>query len=351
MPQLQTGRNPNLRGSVDVVSRFGVSGWAADPGAPERKVVVLVRVDDAVVGAAVANNFRADLADARIGSGYHAFSCVFPTPIESASLKGIRVSADGKDLPLAAGAGTEGDRLFVLPAELSTGECLDAGWQHRDFSQYGEQGHILRFFAKNPEAPRYCIDLGAYDGVIGSQSRALLLRGWAGVLVEPDPRTFARLAVLYSDRPDVTCVRCAISDVPGIAHMNFSAGPPGTENSMRWQFAQVNTLVDSMANHWSASLDYKFERYPVSVATLSGLMDWVHMPADIGFLSIDCEGADMRIVRALDFTRCRPWLIAVECDDTSRPEFVTALAPAGYCLYATTKANALFWHADAVSNI
>jgi len=27
------------------------------------------------------------------------------------------------------------------------------------------------------------------------------------------------------------------------------------------------------------------------------------------------------------------------------------LAPAGYCLYATTKANALFWHADAVSNI
>src|SRR5271166_4385128 len=93
--------NPNIRGSVDVVSRFGLSGWAADDQTPERKVVVLVHVDDEVVCAAVGNKFRSDLADAGIGSGHHAFSCLFPTPINSASLKRLRVSADGQDLPLA----------------------------------------------------------------------------------------------------------------------------------------------------------------------------------------------------------------------------------------------------------
>src|SRR5271165_7620283 len=129
--------NPNIRGSVDVVSRFGLSGWAADDQTPERKVVVLVHVDDEVVCAAVGNKFRSDLADAGIGSGHHAFSCLFPTPINSASLKRLRVSADGQDLPLAATAGAQGDRLFVLPTGLSTGEYLDAGWQDRDFTEYG----------------------------------------------------------------------------------------------------------------------------------------------------------------------------------------------------------------------
>jgi FkbM family methyltransferase len=329
-------QRPNIRGSVDVVSRFGVSGWAADYQTPERKVMVLVRVDDEVVCAAVGNNFRSDLADAGIGSGHHAFSCVFPTPIDSASLKRLRVSADGQDLPLAAAAGAHGDRLFVLPTGLSTGEYLDAGWQDRDFSEYGEQEYILRFFAEHPDAPRYCVDLGAYDGVIGSQSRALLLRGWSGILVEPDPRTFARLAVLYSDRREVTCVRCAISDEPGVAHMNFC------------QVAQLNTLSDRVAAHFSTSLDYKFECHTVSVATLPGLLDWVHAPADIGFLSIDCEGLDLRIVQTLDFARCRPWLIAVECDDNTRPEFEAALAPVGYRRYAATRANTLFCHEDVL---
>jgi FkbM family methyltransferase len=329
------------------VSRFGVSGWAADFRTPERKVVVLVRVDDAVVCAAVGDNFRSDLADAGIGSGHHAFSCVFPTPIDSVSLKRLRVSADGQDLPLAAAAGAQGDRLFVLPTGLSTGEYLDAGWQERDFSEYGEQEYILRFFAEHPDAPRYCVDLGAYDGVIGSQSRALLLRGWSGILVEPDPRIFARLAVLYSDRRDVTCVRCAISDEPGVAHMNFSAGPPQTEPRF-WQVAQLNTISDRVAAHFSTSLDYKFERHTVSVATLPGLLDWVHAPADIGFLSIDCEGLDLRIVQTLDFARCRPWLVAVECDDNTRPEFEAALAPVGYRRYAATGANTLFCHEDVL---
>jgi hypothetical protein len=77
----------------------------------------------------------------------------------------------------------------------------------RDFSQNGEQPIILDFFDSHPGARHYCVDAGAFDGVTGSNSRALFLQGWSGVLVEPDPRTFARLASLYADRPDVRCVR------------------------------------------------------------------------------------------------------------------------------------------------
>jgi hypothetical protein len=68
-------QRPNIRGCVDqVVSRFGVSGWAADDQMPERTVVVLFNVDDEVVG----NKFRSDLADAGIGSGHHAFFLCVP---------------------------------------------------------------------------------------------------------------------------------------------------------------------------------------------------------------------------------------------------------------------------------
>jgi hypothetical protein len=36
----------------------------------------------------------------------------------------------------------------------------------------------------------YCVDAGAYDGVVGSNSRARFLNGWRGVVIEPNPRAF-----------------------------------------------------------------------------------------------------------------------------------------------------------------
>lgn len=335
-----------IRGSLEQAGRFGVTGWAQDHVTPNRKLIATIHLGEKPIAAMLCHEYRGDLAAAGIGDGCHAFSHTFASPLSNEDAASIRVVVEGTEIPRIPQMQTQtlSRSPFVLPIGLSTPESYPS-WAGVDFSQYGEQAHITRFFAAHPAAPRCVIDLGAYDGEIGSNSRALILQGWAGLLVEPDPRTFARLAVLYAERPDVMCLRCAVSDVPGHLEMSFTTGPAETSTEDAWKYAQVNTLQSDMATRVAEDLGYVYVRHRVPVATLAGVLDWAHAPTEIGFLSIDCEGVDVKILRAMDFNRCRPWLISVECDDTSRPEMDALLREAAYEEYARTRANTLFrWH-------
>src|SRR5215831_14999276 len=119
----------------------------------------------------------------------------------------------------------------------------------QDFSQYGEQRIILDFFSRcSTGFNSYCVDAGAYDGIVGSNSRALFLNGWRGVVIEPNPRTFARLQTLYANRPDIVCVQKGLSNVrQDNVPMKFAIGPVNTAEEDKWKYAQVSTLHDSWA--------------------------------------------------------------------------------------------------------
>lgn len=57
-----------------------------------------------------------------------------------------------------------------------------------DFSQNGEQVHILHYFDVMGIDKGHLVDLGAGDGYTMSNSRALLNRGWTGDLYDGDPK-------------------------------------------------------------------------------------------------------------------------------------------------------------------
>ena len=214
----------------------------------------------------------------------------------------------------------------------------------RDFSQHGEQRIIFDWLnsEKGRRCPTYCVDAGAYDGVVGSNSRALFLSGWGGLVIEPDPRTFARLRTLYSGRPDIVCRRVALSDRRRLARMHFSAGPAGTEASEEWKFAQVNTLSPSFAGEFEQNHGYRYRSSWCMVTTLTSVLKRARAPRDIGFLSIDCEGEDLKIITAFDFSRYRPRLICVESDDHNRSFYADEFAKSDYHYYAHTAGNTFF---------
>jgi hypothetical protein len=54
-----------------------------------------------------------------------------------------------------------------------------------DYLQYG-QALILRQLITS-DTPRILVEIGAHDGISGSNSRMLLEQGWCGLLVEPLP--------------------------------------------------------------------------------------------------------------------------------------------------------------------
>lgn len=236
-----------------------------------------------------------------------------------------------------------GQLARAAPAPRPRGRMMDTMTDSlRDFSQYGEQSIILDFLDNHPGAPHYCVDVGAFDGVTGSNSRALFLRGWSGVLIEPDPRTFAQLASLYAERPNVRCVRKAISDRTGLARMHFTDGPPGTSPEHQWHYAQVNTFRRRFADEYIKNHNYIYRTSWVSVTRLSRVLRRVEAPGNIGFMSIDCEGEDLKILKDLDFRRWRPQLLCIEADDASRGQFRDVLEPQGYRYHAHTVANTFF---------
>lgn len=58
----------------------------------------------------------------------------------------------------------------------------------RDYSQNGEQAHILHYLDTIGIKEGHLVDLGAGDGYTMSNTRALLERGWTGDLYDGDPK-------------------------------------------------------------------------------------------------------------------------------------------------------------------
>jgi hypothetical protein len=86
-----------LRGYVDEPGPEICSGWAQDLENPETPVCLDILVDGARIARVLANLYRADLRDAGIGSGCHAFRAPLPAGL-SGRLE-IRRASDGAALP------------------------------------------------------------------------------------------------------------------------------------------------------------------------------------------------------------------------------------------------------------
>ena len=72
------------------------------------------------------------------------------------------------------------------------------------YSQFGEDGIIEAVFNHFGVANRWCLEVGAGDGVGLSNTKALRDQGWEAVLVEGNPTSYANLVSLKSE--SVRCV-------------------------------------------------------------------------------------------------------------------------------------------------
>jgi hypothetical protein len=83
--------------------------------------------------------------------------------------------------------------------------------------------------------------------------------------------------------------------------------------------------------------------------TLVPLNDIMARMGTVHFLSVDAEGVDFQILKSIDFSKNRPWVI---CIKASRPigEMSAVLEPHGYRFISRTPDNTLFLPAPFPSN-
>lgn len=238
----------------------------------------------------------------------------------------------------------------------------------KDYSQSGEQKIILDYFGypdkirglKDPCA----LDIGANDGVLLSNSRALVELGWNAVLVEPAEIAFRKLvtnnlgiggaALTDYFKGDVAEFMRAITDglvvAPNArvklvqAAITTTDGPidfydSGTHLKKGDTSLLSTTRPEEMAR-WKKSGEV-FTKTTVRGITVAALLKETGLTrAD--FVSIDCEGVDLSVLQQLDLTALQTRMVCVEVNRNDQRPFDEYCAKHGLRLLHRNFENAIY---------
>lgn len=131
--------------------------------------------------------------------------------------------------------------------------------EYQVFSQHGEDGVVQAILSKIPVKHHYLVEFGAHDGCHMSNSRYLIKKGWNALLIEGDNRFFKQLERLYFDNKKVI-----------------------TKQKM------------------------------LTINNINEVFHYANVPIDFDFLSIDVDGPDYDLWKAL--TGYEPSIVMIEYD-------------------------------------
>jgi len=155
------------------------------------------------------------------------------------------------------------------------------------------------------------VQIGANDGISGDPVRDFIERyRWPGILVEPLPDIFAKLARNYSGSPQVTLENCAIGEARELTLYRVRAD---VTNAAPWlhELASFDREVVLRDRAFFPDIaDYIVEQRVPSIS-FSALMDR-HGIDRFDVLVIDTEGYDLEILKQVDFPRHRPRVVLYE---------------------------------------
>lgn len=199
-------------------------------------------------------------------------------------------------------------------------------------SQNDEERVILDYFSGAPKG-RF-LDVGAHDGVVLSNTRALYERGWTGALVEPSPAAFQGLMKNYTDcSEDIQLINVAVGT-------NANAGILRFYDS-RGDF--VSTFDEKHRAVWAASSGgnrqgVKFQPIYVAAVPFGPLL--TIFPGPYEFINLDVEGINYELFQELPLKTLGCKLVCVEYQD-KRVEIEKLAADQGYKKIHTTSENLL----------
>jgi autotransporter passenger strand-loop-strand repeat protein len=98
---LTTAVDGTLHGKLDEVTREWIAGWAQDSADPDAPVALQILDNGVPITRVLANAYRADLAEAGIGNGWHSLDVIIPgglSPFVRHVIQ-VRRETDGAELP------------------------------------------------------------------------------------------------------------------------------------------------------------------------------------------------------------------------------------------------------------
>lgn len=205
-------------------------------------------------------------------------------------------------------------------------------------SQRGEDFHSWHLLGCPKNG--FFMDVGAYDGVRGSNSYAMEQIGWRGILVEANPASVEKCKRL---RPASKIIHAAI-------------GGPDAKDTITFYTVEGNTDADML------SFIVSDDSHKEMCEKAGGIVREIEVPfrsldsvlfehashvERIDILSVDIEGLELTALMGLNFERWAPRLIIAEANEVS---LIAFLEKKGYRRAASVGANWLFMPVSDTEN-
>ena len=191
---------------------------------------------------------------------------------------------------------------------------LDA-LRHRRLQRRLAAPRLLRAFAAAyPRA--FFVEIGSNDGEQHDHLRPFILgRAWRGIMVEPVPHVFARLARNYGDVERVALENGAIADHDGTVPFYYPAEPAReeVERLPDWYDGIGSLSREAVLSHAGHIPDIERRLVCAQVPCLTyESLCRRHGVEAVDLLLVDTEGQDWELLRGIDLTRRRPRLLIYE---------------------------------------
>lgn len=164
-------------------------------------------------------------------------------------------------------------------------------------SQNNEYEIIRKVFCSSASICNFkgnLLSIGENDGITFSNSRNLIIDGWSAHLIEPATIPFEKLSYLYANSPNVKCHNIGITDRTETAILYESgAHVPGGDD-----VGLVSTFSVQELRRWD---NVNFVPNEVQCLAWEAFYASISKPK-FDFISIDCEGSDLRILEQMDLT-------------------------------------------------
>ena len=188
----------------------------------------------------------------------------------------------------------------------------------KKYSQSNEDLHIVNYFNN---FKGNLLSIGENDGKTFSNALALIELGWNAVLVEPSPTCFDRLMELHKDsKSHVRAFKCAIGN-ENTTTTFYESGKLPDPNATIDNYSLVSSLNEVEKKRWDA-LNLSWVEYPVDVITYESLCKSITPPINFDFISIDCEGLDLDILKQIDLINTKLVCIEYNSIDEIKNEIV-----------------------------
>ncbi|MCK4934666.1 MAG: FkbM family methyltransferase [Simkaniaceae bacterium] len=189
------------------------------------------------------------------------------------------------------------------------------------YSQYGQDKYVYETFFKDQPSGTF-VEIGAYDGIILSNTYFFEKElGWKGLCIEPNPYRFQDLL----QNRNCYSVEGAIGKKRGSLEFCCIKGGPEMLSGL---VSEYDPRHVQWINREVRAARAKKEFFPVEVYPLVDLLLEIQIN-HVDFLSLDTEGGELLILKAIDFNRVSIDVITVE-NNYGTKEIEKFLTSCGY---------------------